>query len=416
MNENLSNILDGIGITPQQFQSQQSFLASSPNITMQGDIQATTDPQEIEDTLQNPDTIYAAISEHQEENEEAVNNSSPITNNSQLTTNDSPSFSDDDFDNLLTNIGMNDDEPIQEIAEAVEVEQIETSDNPQLTTNNSATHIIPISSTEEENPEEIIEIRENIDASQSTNSQLIPPNSPSLLADEATSRFSGTSWYDNIKKTHVLIAGIGGIGSNLAYQIARLQPASLHLYDADIIELSNLSGQLFSQHDVGKAKVDAMADFIQKYTTTSNIMGVQEHYDYSKPATDIMMCGFDNMSARKRFFNMWLEHVNALPDERKKQCLFLDGRLSIDTLQVFTITGDDDYNRQRYFEKYLFYDYEADRTICSMKQTTYLACMIGSVMTNLFVNFVANSTEDGMYDLPFFTQYDAQNMIFKTLQ
>ena len=52
-----------------------------------------------------------------------------------------------------------------------------------------------------------------------------------------------------------------------------------------------------------------------------------------------------------------------------------------------------------------------------MKQTTYLACMIGSVMTNLFTNFVAGLLDPIIpYDLPFFTEYDAQHMIFKTEQ
>jgi hypothetical protein len=52
-----------------------------------------------------------------------------------------------------------------------------------------------------------------------------------------------------------------------------------------------------------------------------------------------------------------------------------------------------------------------------MKQTTYLACMVGSVMVNLFTNWAANLLDPAIpYDLPFFTEYDAQNMIFKTIK
>lgn len=84
-------------------------------------------------------------------------------------------------------------------------------------------------------------------------------------------------------------------------------------------------------------------------------------------------------------------------------------------MQIFCITGDDTANMARYSNNYLFSDDEADETVCSMKQTTYLACMIGSLMTNLFTNFVANQLNPVIpYDLPFFTEYDAQNMIFKT--
>jgi hypothetical protein len=70
-----------------------------------------------------------------------------------------------------------------------------------------------------------------------------------------------------------------------------------------------------------------------------------------------------------------------------------------------------------YAKKYLFTDAEAEETQCSLKQTTYLACMIGSVIVNLFTNWVANLINPIIpYDLPFFTEYDAQNMIFKTIK
>jgi hypothetical protein len=74
-------------------------------------------------------------------------------------------------------------------------------------------------------------------------------------------------------------------------------------------------------------------------------------------------------------------------------------------------------NQAIYKDSYLFSDADADATVCSMKQTTYLACMIGSLMTNLFTNFIASSLDPIIpYDLPFFTEYDAQNMIFKTIK
>jgi hypothetical protein len=86
-------------------------------------------------------------------------------------------------------------------------------------------------------------------------------------------------------------------------------------------------------------------------------------------------------------------------------------------LQVLCVTGDNAYAMTEYRDQYLFSDEDADATVCSMKQTTYLACMIGSVMVNLFTNWAANLLDPAIpYDLPFFTEYDAQNMIFKTIK
>lgn len=243
----------------------------------------------------------------------------------------------------------------------------------------------------------------------------LPLNSPSLLVDEATTRFSGASWFDEIQKSRVIIAGIGGIGSNVAFQLARMAPANITLYDEDIVERVNMAGQLYSTNDIGQRKVDAIASMISAYTLARQVNAVPSKFTDSTEAGDIMICGFDNMAARKTFYNSWKRHVQTLTPDSRVKCLFLDGRLSIDTLQIFCIQGDDKVSMDRYETEFLFSDFQAEHTVCSMKQTTYLACMIGSLMVNLFTNFIANSLNPIIpYDLPFFTEYDSPNMLFKT--
>ena len=240
-------------------------------------------------------------------------------------------------------------------------------------------------------------------------------NSPTLLVDESTTRFSGAEWFNEIQKARIIVAGIGGIGSNVAFQLARMIPANLTLYDDDNVEMVNMAGQLFCSNDIGEAKVNAIANMIYDYTSMRQVLAIQEKFTSDKEPGDIMICGFDNMRARRVFFNSWHNHILDKPENERSKCLYLDGRLSMDTLQILCIRGDDQYNIDRYVKEFLFADYEADATICSMKQTTYLACMIGSLMVNLFTNFIANLLDPVIpYDLPFFTEYDAQNMLFKT--
>lgn len=250
---------------------------------------------------------------------------------------------------------------------------------------------------------------------QSEEPDIIPCNSPTLLIDETTTRFSGAEWFNEIQKARVIVAGIGGIGSNFCFQLARMIPSSIVLYDSDIVNAVNMAGQLFCTEDIGKCKVDAMASMIMKYTTMRNVMAVSSMFDKTTEPGDIMVCGFDNMRARAIFFNSWMEHLKDKTEEEKRKCLYMDGRLSMTDLQILCIRGDDIYNINRYQKEFLFSDLQADATVCSMKQTTYLACMIGSLMVNLFTNFIANSLNPVIpYDMPFFTEYDAQNMIFKT--
>ena len=245
--------------------------------------------------------------------------------------------------------------------------------------------------------------------------QEIPSNSATLLVDEATSRFSSAIWYENIQKKTVILAGVGGIGSYVGFLLARMKPASMFIYDDDIVEAVNMSGQLYGQSDLGRPKVSALAEMIRNYAGYSSVFAISERFTNESEASDIMICGFDNMAARKLFFNKWLSHVQSKPEEERKNCLFIDGRLAAEEFQVLCIKGDDEYNINRYSNEYLFSDAEADETICSYKQTTFCANMIASYMVNLFVNFCANQCEPLIdRDLPFLTTYNAETMYLKT--
>lgn len=243
----------------------------------------------------------------------------------------------------------------------------------------------------------------------------IPENSDTLLVDDTTSRFSSAIWYNNIQSKAVILAGVGGIGSYVGFLLARLKPLSLFIYDDDVVESANMSGQLYSINDVGNKKVYALANMAANYAAYHNVFTIDHRFTLNDTPSDIMICGFDNMAARSTFFNAWLCHVNSLPEEQKKDCLFIDGRLAAEEFQVFCIRGDDKFNRGRYSRDFLFSDAEADETICSYKQTSFCANMIASIIVNLFVNFCANQCNPLIErDLPFLTQYDSETMYFKT--
>lgn len=194
-----------------------------------------------------------------------------------------------------------------------------------------------------------------------------------------------------------------------------MKPKALFLYDDDEVETVNMAGQLYSINDVGKKKVDALADICSSFALYNSVFAIPEKFTLESEASDIMICGFDNMKARNLYYHKWLNHINSLDDDRKKHCLFLDGRLAAEEFQVFCITGDDAYNQKLYETKYLFDDEQADATVCSYKQTSYMANMIGSMIVNLFVNFVANEV-GGMRDLPFLTSYEGESLMFETQQ
>lgn len=245
--------------------------------------------------------------------------------------------------------------------------------------------------------------------------QLIPVNSGTILVSETTSRFSSAEWYAQIQRENVLLAGVGGIGSYIVFLLSRLNIQGMLLYDDDRVDTVNLAGQLFSLKDVGKFKTDALTSMVGNYSNFHKVVSMRDKFVAGSPPMKVMICGFDNMLARTNYFHSWKNLVDNLPYEEKAECLFIDGRLAAEEYQILCMRGDDNYSINRYKNEYLFTDAEADVTLCSYKQTTFMANQIASQMVNLFVNFVANKCEP-IIDryLPFYIEYNAETMFFKT--
>lgn len=242
----------------------------------------------------------------------------------------------------------------------------------------------------------------------------IPTNATTEII-QTTSRFSSAIWFEKIQQQHIILAGVGGIGSYVAFLLSRMKPKSITLYDPDTVETVNMAGQLYGTPDIGFRKVDIMNNRMREFSSYYNTYAYGRRYTGNEPTVDIMICGFDNMEARRTFFLSWLNHVDSLPKSRKEKCLFIDGRLNAEEFQVLCITGDNQYAINNYRENWLFEDSDVEEAVCSYKQTSYMANMIGSVMTNLFVNFCANMCDPIMpRDVPFLTRYDGTTMFFKT--
>lgn len=62
-----------------------------------------------------------------------------------------------------------------------------------------------------------------------------------------------------IKTAKIAVLGAGGLGSPLAMQLVMAGCERIVLADKDVIELSNLNRQLYTQADVGKNKAEVLA-------------------------------------------------------------------------------------------------------------------------------------------------------------
>lgn len=216
-------------------------------------------------------------------------------------------------------------------------------------------------------------------------------------------RVKGAEWFPFLYKKDILVLGQGGIGSWVSFLLARIG-CNLYLYDHDQYELHNQTGQVVRLCDIGKNKAEAAKEIIREFSPDCQVETYGKYDDMSM-TNDIILCGFDNMEARKVAFSNWLEYVND-PIVDGSKCLFIDGRLNAEYLQIFCIKGDDVEAIVKYQSEYLFDDAEVQEQDCTFKQTSHCAAMIGSLMVTFLTNWATNVMNDmEIRQVPFMHDY-----------
>ena len=67
-----------------------------------------------------------------------------------------------------------------------------------------------------------------------------------------------------LSEGRVAIAGLGGLGSNVAYALARIGVGHLHLIDFDVVDITNLNRQQYFMEHLGMYKTDALKSLLLK--------------------------------------------------------------------------------------------------------------------------------------------------------
>tara|TARA_R100001377_G_scaffold85310_1_gene71514 strand:+ start:43997 stop:44686 length:690 start_codon:yes stop_codon:yes gene_type:complete len=211
------------------------------------------------------------------------------------------------------------------------------------------------------------------------------------------SRFKGAPWFNTDNPESVLIGGAGGIGSWLAFFCSRANIKPM-VYDFDTIEAHNIGGQLFRKEDIGSFKVDAIFNIVKSFCGMSiNIFN--KKIDLNSPTHYFIFSAFDNMKARTDLFNVWKKSHKNCPVTP----IFIDGRLTMEQLQIFCVTPD---NMDEYEREHLFSDGDVEDAPCTLKQTTHSAAMIASHMLGFFTNHITNIYErEYVRDVPFFYEF-----------
>ena len=128
--------------------------------------------------------------------------------------------------------------------------------------------------------------------------------------DEAflrTQMLLGADALDTLSRSHVIVFGLGGVGSYAAECLARSGVGELTLVDQDTLSLTNINRQLYALHStVGQPKAETAARRCRDINLALRIHPVcatydaahrndffTAHYDYIVDAIDLVSCKLD---------------------------------------------------------------------------------------------------------------------------
>ena len=133
-----------------------------------------------------------------------------------------------------------------------------------------------------------------------------------ILSDQQLDRYArhivlrdiGGAGQSKFLSSHVLLIGAGGIGCPAIQYLAAAGVGTITVVDDDVVSLSNLQRQiLYSEGDIGTAKVDAAGAAVARLNPDVKFLGRKQRIDRSTPpdmltGVDVVIDGCDNFSTR----------------------------------------------------------------------------------------------------------------------
>lgn len=114
----------------------------------------------------------------------------------------------------------------------------------------------------------------------------------------------GEEGQGKISKASVLVAGVGGLGSTAAMQLAAIGVGKLRIADRDIVDLANLHRQpLYTERDVDRSKVEVAKERLEEINPSIKVEAVplfigEDNARGVVRGVDVVVDGLDNFQPR----------------------------------------------------------------------------------------------------------------------
>ncbi|WP_353893917.1 sulfur carrier protein ThiS adenylyltransferase ThiF [Proteinivorax hydrogeniformans] len=124
--------------------------------------------------------------------------------------------------------------------------------------------------------------------------------------------------HKKVKNAKIGIAGLGGLGSNIALSLARTGVGKLLLVDFDVVEPSNLNRQHYFVKHIGMYKTDALRDILTQINPFVEVETKRVYLDENNMAdtfkdVDIVVEAFDNPTCKAELVNTVLTKLPQKP-------------------------------------------------------------------------------------------------------
>lgn len=121
--------------------------------------------------------------------------------------------------------------------------------------------------------------------------------------------------HSRVKKGKVAVAGLGGLGSNIAVMLARTGVGNILLVDYDVVEPSNLNRQSYYISHLGQPKTVALQQQLREINpfinvSTETIRVAEDNVVDLFSEVDVICEAFDNADAKAMLVNTALERLN----------------------------------------------------------------------------------------------------------
>ncbi len=170
----------------------------------------------------------------------------------------------------------------------------------------------------------------------------------------------------------VTVVGVGGIGSPVALALAKMGCRRLTLYDPDQVEAHNLPNQFYRLSDVGRPKVEALAEILRDYTD-ADVRAVHEAVAATR-LDGVVISAVDSMASRTAIWRGSVRFRGTVP-------LYVDARMGGQVCRVLTVRPADP-DSVRAYESTLYDDDAAVDDPCTAQAIIYTTLGVASLVAN----------------------------------